>query len=92
MWFEALRWDGRHPPTQWFTSFLKRLLEGSPEVLALLEHNPFPDRPPRFLRTRVYQYTFTDRETKQDSGAWWQREYEGLYIPIEAISLQNFSR
>src|SRR5206468_1682340 len=39
MWFEAL-----DPLTisPWFQNFLARLLEGSPDVLRLLRHNPFP--------------------------------------------------
>jgi hypothetical protein len=54
MWFEAL-----HGPGQvdvWFYQFLVRLLEGSPEVLRLLKHDPFPDHPPRYIRAMVYDY------------------------------------
>ena len=42
MWFAALG-----APPAWFVHLLRRLLEGSPEVIALFEHCPFPDRPPR---------------------------------------------
>ena len=41
MWFAAL---GYPPP--WFMRLLARLLEGVPEVLALLDGNPFPEHPP----------------------------------------------
>src|SRR6202035_2036001 len=37
MWFAAL---GRYETERWFQSFCARLLEGSPEVLGLLERNP----------------------------------------------------
>ena len=45
MWFAAL---GSYQQNPWFSNFMVRLLQGSPDVLALLEHNPFPDEPPRF--------------------------------------------
>lgn len=76
MWFTAL--GNRHP---WFASFCTRLLQGSPEVLALLEHNPFPKAPPRFIRAVGYRYHFTDLATQRKTGEWWRREYIGLYLP-----------
>jgi len=39
MWFAAL---GDYRQNPWFVNFCVRLLQGSPEVLKLLEHNPFP--------------------------------------------------
>ena len=44
MWFAAL---GNYQQNPWFISFCQRLLEGSPDVLALLAKNPFPSKPPR---------------------------------------------
>src|SRR5262249_33118792 len=43
MWFAALE---RYQENPWFVRFLIRLLEGSPDVLALLANDPFPDAPP----------------------------------------------
>ncbi len=82
MWFAALR---RAPPT-WFVAFLARLLEGSPDVLKLLAANPFPDRPPRYVRALLYDYRMTDLETKRRTGAWWQRELIGTYFPAATIA------
>ena len=74
MWFAALG-DVRQNP--WFVRFLARLLEGSPEVHGLLEWNPFPSHPPRYVRAVVRDYHFTHwGET-----AWWQRGEERLYCP-----------
>ena len=68
MWFAALSgYDG----SPWFARFEQRLIEGSPDVLALLAENPFPDRPPRFVRARVAGYQFSDRATGWRTGAWW---------------------
>jgi hypothetical protein len=79
MWFAAL---GDYRENPWFIRFLDRLLTGSPDVLALLEHNPFPDHPPRFVRAVVYDYHFTDPSTRAATGAWWRRQRLGLYCPV----------
>jgi len=76
MWFAAL---GAHVSNTWFERFLERLREGSPEVLALLAKNPFQDGPPRYVRGVLYDYRFTTRAERSESGAWWQRERRGLY-------------
>ena len=65
----------------WFISFILRLQEGSPAVLALLDKNPFPNAPPRFIRAQLYDYHFTDIATRDGTGAWWQRELVGVYLP-----------
>jgi predicted DCC family thiol-disulfide oxidoreductase YuxK len=79
MWFAALSEYQREP---WFLYFCQRLLEGSRPVLALLDTNPFPRAPPRFIRASFYEYHFTDAATRRKTGAWWQRRYLGLYCPI----------
>jgi hypothetical protein len=73
MWFAALAGDCRSTP--WFLRFEQRLLEGAPEVLSLLRENPFPDRPPRYIRARLALYTFTPWGSKD----WWAREELGLF-------------
>jgi predicted DCC family thiol-disulfide oxidoreductase YuxK len=83
MWFAAL---GNVRQNPWFVNFCVRLLQGSPEVLALLEKNPFPDQPPKYIRARVYDYRFTSREERGRTGAWWKRELKGDYLP--PISLE----
>lgn len=65
----------------WFQNFLYRVLEGRPEVLKLLRFNPFPDKPPRFLRAQIYLYRFTDKAAKAKTGHWWTRELIGPYSP-----------
>jgi lipase maturation factor 1 len=78
MWFAALSSAENNP---WFASFIQRLSEGSPEVLALLAYNPFPDAPPRYLRAVVYDYHFTDWHERDITREWWKREFIGLYFP-----------
>jgi hypothetical protein len=73
MWFEALNLeDQRMSP--WFQSFLIKLLKGEPQVLGLLEKNPFPDSPPKYIRLRFYHYRFTTYDERRDGGNWWHRD------------------
>ena len=87
MWFAALG-DLRSNP--WFANMCVRLLQGSPEVQGLLERNPFPEKPPRFIRAVRYDYKFTTASERRATGAWWKRTEQDLYLP--AISLENVQR
>jgi len=82
MWFAAL---GTVRQNTWFLAFCRKLMQGSPDVLALLEKNPFPGTPPRFLRAVVYEYHFTDLSTLRRDGVWWSREKKRLYCPIMSL-------
>jgi hypothetical protein len=79
MWFAALESCGESP---WLGNFLARLLQGEPAVLRLLATNPFPAGPPRYIRTLLYDYRFTDWPTRRRTGAWWRRDLRGPYCPI----------
>jgi predicted DCC family thiol-disulfide oxidoreductase YuxK len=84
MWFAALE-DPRR--LQWFARFLKALLENQPAVLALMEKNPFPDQPPRYVRAQFYDYRFSD-SVEKDSGRWWHRHLLGVYYPEVSLKGQ----
>jgi hypothetical protein len=58
----------------------ERLLQGSPDVLALFAANPFP-QPPRQVRVLLWQYWFTSRQEKSARGLWWRRQLLGNYAP-----------
>jgi hypothetical protein len=89
MWFAALgNYRQRH--NQWFVGLERRILEGSPEVLALFQKNPFPDNPPRFIRAELYDYHFSDWNTLREDDIWWTRERIGRYTPV--LSLDSFRR
>jgi len=84
MWFAAL---GSASDNPWFYNFAARLLQGSAPVLGLLERNPFPKGPPRYLRAEIYDYQFTNFAERRAGGAWWRRSDEGIYLP--PISLRQ---
>jgi hypothetical protein len=84
MWFAALGSARQNP---WFINFCIRLLQGSPDVLALLEKNPFPDQPPKYIRAQLYQYHFTNFQERRDTGDWWRRELKGAYLPPISLDM-----
>jgi hypothetical protein len=82
-WFAALRGCR---PTSWFLRFSQRLLEGSPEVVALLDSDPFPEGPPRYLRSRLTRYRFAARHDRLRFGRWWERVGpETAFCPMLAL-------
>ena len=82
MWFAALNYGyHRSPRTVWFENLMMKILQGEPEVLALLESNPFPDKPPKYLRAKLYHYEFAEPRVRWQEDQWWQREELGLYFP-----------
>jgi hypothetical protein len=78
MWFAALTPPGK---LYWFNNFMHRLKSGSPTVLALLAHNPFPDNPPAIVRAHVYQYEYTSLKQRSENAQLWVKQYQGKYWP-----------
>ena len=64
MWFAALETPEQNP---WFIGLIVRLLEGSRDVTGLLAHDPFPDKPPHFIRAMFYRYRFTTSEERRSN-------------------------
>jgi len=64
MWFAALDIYGSRGTSspQWLGLFCNQLRVGNPNVLGLLDHNPFPNAPPKLLRIVLYLYKFTTPE------------------------------
>jgi hypothetical protein len=81
LWFASL---GRWQDYRFVLWTEERLLHNSPEVLQLFAGNPFGATPPQQVRTILYQYWFTDMQTKRQTGDWWRREILGAYSPALA--------
>jgi hypothetical protein len=82
MWFAAL---GAPQKGSWFDSFLNKLLQGSPQVLSLLDENPFPDKPPVYIRALLYRYTYTSHQQRESNGEIWQRQQGRIYWPSRSV-------
>ncbi len=89
MWFAAM---GSYQQYPWFVNLVAKFLQGDREVLSLLRTNPFPDRPPRYVRATLYEYHFTTPEERKRSGAWWKRTSVAEYFPAVSLSTPGFRR
>ena len=88
MWFAALDLSSN---AEWFLPFCRRLLEGSPDVTALLATNPFPDHPPQYVRAVLYDYHFTSAAERRATGAWWRRDVIGTLPALSREELRGNS-
>lgn len=78
MWFAAL---GDPANTDWLTNLQLRLLQGEPTVLALIGENPFPEKPPRYVRVLSADYRFTTPAERASSGNVWKKSGEHEAAP-----------
>ena len=72
---------GTYQENRWFTNLMIRMMQGEPVVLRLLKHNPFPNKPPKYVRARLYLYRFS----RFGNPDWWTREERGLYFPTVSL-------
>ncbi|HEX4653700.1 MAG TPA: lipase maturation factor family protein [Candidatus Udaeobacter sp.] len=82
MWFAALESPRQNP---WFLNLIVRLLQGSRDVTGLLAQNPFPDKPPHYVRAMFYRYRFTSASEHGKTGAWWKRQELREYFPTVSV-------
>lgn len=78
LWFASLDvWQDN----RWVLNTEVRLLENQPAVLQLFAGNPFASKPPVAVRAVQWQYWFTTREQRRETGEWWHRRLMGPYAP-----------
>jgi hypothetical protein len=85
MWFAALN---PRRAQHWLSGLIHGLLRGSPDVVGLLEDNPFDEAPPRYVRLLVYRYRFATPAERREGGVWWTRELSGPLTP--PLDLKQF--
>jgi hypothetical protein len=76
LWFAAMSTPEHYP---WTLHFVWKLLHNDPGTLSLLALNPFPKKPPRYIRAVLYRYEFAP--PGDPSGDWWKRAPLGLWLP-----------
>jgi hypothetical protein len=76
MWFASMSTPGEYP---WTLHLVWKLLRNDPGALSLFEENPFPQKPPRYIRAVLYRYAFA--RPGNPEGNWWKREELGLWLP-----------
>jgi predicted DCC family thiol-disulfide oxidoreductase YuxK len=80
MWFAALG-----APSSWFNNLLFRLLQGSPQVEALMGPSPLGRTKPAFARAWLWETRFSTPAERRATGHWWVREKKGLYFPVVSL-------
>ncbi|QDQ14933.1 lipase maturation factor family protein [Streptomyces spectabilis] len=78
MWFAGL---SPAYARAWFGPLVERLLAGDRDTLRLLRRCPFPDRPPLYVRARLYRYRYTTWRELRATGACWERTYVREFLP-----------
>jgi hypothetical protein len=76
MWFASMSTYDQYP---WTLHLVWKLLHNDPGALSLFGGNPFPDKPPRYIRAVLYSYAFAPPGNA--SGQWWTRQEQGLWLP-----------
>ena len=74
IWFAALETPGDQP---WTLHFIWKLLHNDRGTISLIANDPFPDKPPHFIRAQLYRYRFAPLGEK----GWWRRELIGEWLP-----------
>ncbi|HEX2877474.1 MAG TPA: lipase maturation factor family protein, partial [Polyangiaceae bacterium] len=83
LWFVPLSPDYQQ---RWFLSLTRKLLQGDAKVLALFAENPFPARPPRFIRANFYRYQLEPLGAPHT----WRRTPAGQYLPPTSLDDPGF--
>lgn len=82
MWFAAMSSPDEYP---WTLNLIWKLLHNDPAALSLFAGNPFPGKPPRYIRAVLYRYTFV--KPGNSRGLWWNREQIGEpWLPSMSIN------
>jgi Lipase maturation factor len=72
MWFAAMSSPEEY---SWTLNLVSKLLHNDPDAVGLFAENPFPGKPPRFIRAVLYRYSFA--QPGDPVGLWWKRERIG---------------
>jgi hypothetical protein len=76
MWFAAMSTPDEYP---WTLTLISKLLHNDRGAVSLFASNPFPNKPPRYIRAVLYRYSFAKPGNSQR--LWWNRERVNLWLP-----------
>ena len=81
MWFAAMSSPDEYP---WTLNLVWKLLHNDPAAVGLFAGNPFPERPPRYIRAVLYRYSFAP--PGNPGRLWWRRERVGdPWLPAMSV-------
>ena len=82
MWFASMYSPQEY---RWTPNLVWKLLHNDPKAVSLFAGNPFPDKPPKYIRAVLYRYKFAKPGNPQH--LWWTREKVSDWLP--ALSVNN---
>jgi len=80
MWFAAMSTPEEYP---WTLHLIWKLLHNDPGATSLFADNPFPEKPPKYIRAVLYRYSFKEPNA---AGIWWTRKKLGEWLPPLSIN------
>jgi hypothetical protein len=81
MWFASMSTPDEYP---WTFTLIDKLLHNDPGALSLFAANPFPNKPPLYIRAILYRYSFA--EPGNAHHRWWTRTQIGApWLPATSI-------
>lgn len=81
MWFASMSTADQYP---WTLNLVWKLLHNDEGAVSLFAVNPFPNKPPRYIRAVLYRYRFAKKDNPK--GLWWKREQLGLWLPAMSVN------
>jgi hypothetical protein len=76
MWFASMSSPSEYP---WTLNLVWKLLHNESRALSLFGGNPFPGKPPRYVRAVLYRYWFAKPGNPQR--LYWNRERVDIWLP-----------
>jgi len=90
MWFASMSSTEEYP---WTFNLVWKLLHNDRHALSLFAGNPFPERPPRYIRAVLYRYAFAKAGNLKH--LWWNQERIGVWllpVSVNDIILVDYLR
>lgn len=88
MWFAAMSSPDEYT---WTFNLVWKLLHNDSSTTGLFASNPFPGKPPRYVRAVLYRYSFAKPGNASD--LWWNRQRLNIWLPAMSVgdpSLVNY--
>jgi len=77
MWFASMSTADQYP---WTYNLVWKLLHNDPDAVGLFAENPFPHKPPRYIRAMLYDYKFA--KPGSPNGLYWTRDAGSEWLPV----------
>ena len=86
LWFASMSTPDEYP---WTINLTWKLLHNDAGALSLFAGNPFPGRPPRYVRAVLYQYSFTPPGNARN--VYWNRKFLRTWLVPMSVNTPNLA-